>query len=363
MLVSKNVNVSNEGIGAQSMTTRATLTQVAQRAGVSIASASRAINGLVASPETVRAVHQAAAELGYVPDANARALKMGATFQLLFAVADIGNPVYVEMMRAVEQATRPLGYRLLVSSTGLEPAGILDVIRSMNHGFADGLVISPIQVTDEVLGALRASRYPIAVIGSIPMDLELDSVRANSADGVAMAVEHLRSSGRRRIGFINGPRETTPGMARHAAYMAAMESHGVPASQRHLVDAKDFTVEAARDALGRMLENAGPGAQPFDALIAANDLLAIGATHALLDAGLRVGPDVALVGMDDTYLAEAFNPPLTSVNLGSAERATRAAELLIHRITHPQATVSRLVVNPSLTIRASSVPQQMEQAQ
>lgn len=345
------------------MTTRATLTQVAQRAGVSIASASRAINGLVASPETVRAVLQAAAELGYVPDANARALKMGATFQLLFAVADIGNPVYVEMMRAVEQATRPLGYRLLVSSTSMEPAGILDVIKSMDRGFADGLVISPIQVSDEVLAALRVSRSPIVVVGSVPQDLELDSVRANSADGVAMAVDHLRSSGRRRIGFINGPRNTTPGMARHAAYVATMEGFGVGAADRPLIDAEDFTVEAARAALGSMLADADPGARPFDALIAANDLLAIGAAHALLDTGLEIGRDVALVGMDDTYLAAAFNPPLTSVNLGSAERATRAAELLVHRIAHPGAPVSRLVVNPSLTIRASSAPQQMEQAQ
>ncbi|MDO5736383.1 MAG: LacI family DNA-binding transcriptional regulator [Propionibacteriaceae bacterium] len=336
------------------MPTRATLTQVAARAGVSIASASRAINGLVASPETMRAVQQAAEELGYVPDAKARALKMGATFQLLFAVADIGNPVYVEMMRAVEQATRPLGYRLLVSSTGLEPAGILDVIRSMDRGFADGLVISPIQVSDDVLAALRASRYPISVIGSIPPDLDLDSVRANSADGIAMAVAHLRSSGRRRIGFINGPRNTTPGMARHAGYMAAMEAHGFPAADRFLVDATDFTVDAARDALGAMLHSVAPGTQPFDALIAANDLLAIGATHALLGAGVRVGIDVALVGMDDTFLAEAFNPPLTSVNLGSAERATRAAELLMHRIAHPDAPVSHLTVDPTLTVRASS---------
>ncbi|MGO1383336.1 MAG: LacI family DNA-binding transcriptional regulator [Arachnia sp.] len=345
------------------MTTKATLTQVARRAGVSVASASRAINGLVASPGTVRAVQQAAAELGYVPDANARALKMGATFQLLFAVADIGNPVYVSMMRAVEQATRPFGYRLLVSSTGLEPSGIVDVIKSLDRGYADGLVISPIQVTDEVLDALRASRHPIVVVGSIPQDLEIDSVRANSADGVAMAVEHLRSYGHHRIWFINGPRNTTPGAARHAAFLAAMEARAAAGVEWHLVDAADFTADAAHAALSKALQELPGSERPFDAVVAANDLLAIGATHALLDAGLEVGRDVAMVGMDDTYLAKAFNPPLTSVNLGSAERATRAAELLMHRISHHEATVSRLVVNPSLTVRASSAPQQMEKAQ
>lgn len=336
------------------MTTRATLTQVARKAGVSIASASRAMNGLVASPETVKAVKQAAADLGYVPDANARALKMGSTFQLVFAVADIGNPVYVQMMRSVEQATQPLGYRLLVSSTGNEPEGIIGVIKSLDRGFADGLVISPIQVTDAVLDALRASRHPIVVVGSIPEDLRIDSVRANSADGVAQAVAHLEASGKKRIWLLNGPRETTPGMARHAAFLKTMEASGSPETACQMVDAADFTVEAGRDALVATLAGRAPEDCPFDALVAANDLLAIGATHALLEAGLEVGRDVALVGMDDTYLAKAFNPPLSSVNLGSEERATRAAELLMHRISNPDAPIRRLTVDPSLTIRASS---------
>lgn len=336
------------------MTTRATLTQVARRAGVSIASASRAMNGLVASPETVKAVKQAAADLGYVPDANARALKMGSTFQLVFAVADIGNPVYVQMMRSVEQATRPLGYRLLVSSTGNEADGIVDVIKSLDRGFADGLIISPIQVTDGVLEALRASHHPIVVVGSIPQDMGIDSVRANSADGVALAVAHLQDSGKKRIWLLNGPRETTPGLARHAAFLSAMEASGVPESAWDVVEARDFTVEAAREALAATLHHLPAADCPFDALVAANDLLAIGATHALLEVGLDVGRDVALVGMDETYLAPAFNPPLSSVNLGSAERATLAAELLIQRISTPDAPIRRLTVDPSLTIRASS---------
>lgn len=338
------------------MPTRATLTQVARQAGVSIASASRAMNGLVASPETVRAVKKAADELGYVPDANARALKMGSTFQLVFAVADIGNPVYVQMMRSVEQATRPLGYRLLVSSTGNEPAGIVEVIKSLDRGFADGLVISPIQVTDEVLDALGAARHPIVVVGSIPEDLQIDSVRANSADGVALAVAHLKSSGRTRIWLLNGPRETTPGMARHAAFLGTMEAGNPSGTVWQTVDADDFTVVAGREAMLSILQGTAPENCPFDALVATNDLLAIGATHALLESGIDVGRDVAIVGMDDTYLARSFNPPLSSVNLGSAERATRAAELLMHRISNPEAPISRLIVDASLTIRASSAP-------
>lgn len=337
-----------------SMPTRATLTQVARQAGVSIASASRAMNGLVASPETVNAVKKAAADLGYVPDANARALKMGSTFQLVFAVADIGNPVYVQMMRSVEQATRSLGYRLLVSSTGNEPAGIVEVIKSLDRGFADGLVISPIHVTDEVLAALRGAHHPIVVVGSIPEDMQIDSVRANSADGVAMVVEHLKSSGRKRICLLNGPRETTPGRARHAAFVETMEGLTGSDVTWQIADAEDFTVEAGREAMSTILQGIAPKACPFDAIVATNDLLAIGATHAILGAGLEVGRDVALVGMDDTYLARSFNPPLSSVNLGSAERATLAAELLMHRISNPEAPISRLIVDPSLTIRASS---------
>ena len=130
--------------------TRPTLVTVAKLAGVSLASASRALNGGNASPDVQRRVLAAAEQLGYVPDAAARSLRERRTRQLTFAVADIGNPFYVTMMSGIESLTRAEGYRLLVHATGGDPADEVSLIESMSRRYVDGMIISPLRVTDEL---------------------------------------------------------------------------------------------------------------------------------------------------------------------------------------------------------------------
>src|SRR5918997_38405 len=153
-------------------------------------------------------VQEAVAELGYRPNAMARSLKVRRTQQLAFAVADVGNPVYVEMMRAIEVETKARGYRLLVSSTGGDIGDTQALIDGLAHGYADGLVLSPVRVDDELVAALKRLDLPVVVIGTVPKEVGVDNVRANSAGGVRLALEHLYAGGRRRIAFVNGPVDT-----------------------------------------------------------------------------------------------------------------------------------------------------------
>lgn len=339
------------------MSARPTLIHVAELAGVSLASASRALNGMVASPETVAKVRAAALSLGYVPDATARSLKLGHSLQLAFAVDDVGNPVYVEMMRAIETVVRGSGYRLQVSSTGTDPAETVDLVRSLARGYADGLVISPLRVTDELIVELKRAAVPVVVVGTLPETVLLDTVQTDSARGVGLAVTHLVETGRRRIGFLNGPLDTTPGKSRRRGFVEAYAAHHLaPVVESVQEIAVDFTVAAGRRAALDLLSrhrDAG-GALALDALVAANDLLAVGAIHAALELGLRVPEDLAVVGMDDTELAGFFNPGLTSVSLGSAERGRHAAELLLARLSDPARPTRRMVVQPTLVVRAST---------
>lgn len=332
---------------------RVTLTQVAERAGVSLASASRALNGESASARTVERVEQAARELAYVPDARAQSLKLGTTRQLSFAVADVGNHVYVEMLRAVEDAVRPAGYRVLISSTGSAVAAEIDLLRSLRQGYADGVIISPLRVDDELLVELGRLRVPVVVIGNLPAAVALDNVRANSAAGMALAVEHLVRTGRRRIGFVNGPVDTTPGQVRGAAFLAAGRDLGLNTPGNHQVVADDFTFAAGAAAGRELLQRVGP---ELDAVVAANDLIAAGIYHAAFDLGLQVPDDLAVVGMDDSALAAQVHPTLTSVNLGSAARGRFAAELLLGRLRDPERTTRRIVVEPELVVRRSTTP-------
>lgn len=331
---------------------RPTVAGVARVAGVSVASVSRVLNGLPATEEMVERVQAAVEELGYVPDARARSLKVGRTFQLTLAVADVGNPVYVTMMRAVESVVSAAGYRLVVTTTGPEVVDEVALIQGMARGYADGLVISPLRVDDDLIKAIRACDVPVVVAGNVPAKAGVDTVRANSPKGMALAVEHLLANGRDRIAFVNGPVDTVPGAARAKGFADAVKRFSLTAAGT--VEAADFTFAAGR-AAGRELFGSGPfkHGRP-NAVICANDLLAVGVMHELAARGLAVPKDVAVVGMDDSELAEQSFPPLTSVNLGSAERGRRAAELLLARIEDDSRAPRRIVVQPTLSVRRST---------
>jgi LacI family transcriptional regulator len=329
---------------------RPTVHTVAARAGVSIASASRVLNGVGGSAETIRKVREAAAEVGYVPNAIARSLQSQRTGLIAFAVEDIGNPVYVAMMRAIEAVVAESGRQLLVHATGGQVDNETALLRRLAHRYVDGMIVSPIRVTDAHLDALLASPVPVVVVGQLPADAPVDNVRADSRTGVALAVDHLVAAGRRRIGFVNGPLDTVPAGARDAGFRAALASHGIDLDER-LIEVGDFQYAAGRAATERLLTRARP-----DALVCANDLIAVGALHALFGAGQQVPQDVALVGMDDTELAQMSFPQLSSVSLGSVTRGRRAAELLLERIADPALPPRREQVPPSLVVRASSAP-------
>ena len=332
--------------------TRPTLVTVARLAGVSVASASRVLTGGTATPEMDRRVRAAARQLGYVPDAAARSLRAGRTQQLAFAVADVGNPTYVAMMRGIESIARPAGYRLLVRSTGSDPADEVSLVQSLARRYVDGLIICPIRVTHELLRALAAAAAPVVVVGNLPEGSLTDNVRTDSGLGVRLGVEHLLATGRRALGLVNGPLDTSPGARRLAAFEEAIAAGPLPAGSSAAECAGDFTYRAGLAAAGTLLSRFRP-----DAVMCGNDLLAFGLIRKLAELGLSVPGDVAVVGMDDTESAQMHLPSLTSVSLESATRGSLAVRLLLERLADPGLPPRRESVRPRLVIRESSQPQ------
>ena len=326
-----------------------TITTVARLANVSIASASRALNGIRTSPETLARVTEAAEAIGYVPNAAARSLRSRRTGQIVFAMPDVGNPVYTTMVASIQEATRESGFRLMLHSTGADADDELGIVRDLRHRFADGLILATLHLTEAHVEELRNAATPVVVIGRPGNALGVDVVRAHSRKGAAEAVRHLHAVGRRRIGLVNGPQHTVPGSERRRGYLDGLRSCDLQRDDGLVEIASDFTVEPGREAVVRLLARARP-----DAILCTNDLLAVGALAALHDAGLDVPGDVALVGMDNTPLSELVWPPLTTVDLGSAERARIAAELLLERIEGSDAEPRVVGVEPSLVVRASS---------
>jgi LacI family transcriptional regulator len=333
------------------MTRRPTVVEVADRAGVSIASVSRVLNGIPARKDTEARVRAAVADLGYVPDATGRALKLGSALQVAFAVDDVGNPVYTEMMQGVEDGMSGSGSRLLVSSTGHDPQDLLALVQSLSRGYADGLIISPLQRTPQLVEALVDAPVPVVVIGDLGSGVPLDGVRTDSRRGVVMAHQHLVETGRRRIAFVNGPADTAPGRARLEGFRQASAAAG---SAGAAIEARGFTVSAGEEAWSQ-IEQLGTRARP-DAVLAANDLLALGVMRGALSAGRRVPRQLAVVGIDDIQFARIFSPSLTSVSLQARERGRLAAQLLLERMATPGAPPRTVLVEPRLVIRESSAP-------
>lgn len=326
-----------------------TLAEVARLANVSVASASRALNGIRTQPETLEQVLAAAARVGYVPNASARSLRSKRTGQVAFSIPDVANPVYTSMLRAIQAVARERGYRLVLHSTGADAAEELAILRDLRRRFVDGLILVPINVTPEHVEELSRASAPVVVIGRIPAEVPVDVVEVDSRRGAALAVKHLHAHGRRRIGFVNGPVTTTPGHARRLGYLDALRATELARDDALVETAEDFTLDAGNAATLRLLARTRP-----DALLCANDLLALGAIGALRSAGYEVPADVAVVGMDNSDLGAVAWPTLTSVDIGSTERGRRAAALLFDRIEHPDRPTERLLVEAQLVVRASS---------
>ena len=325
-----------------------TLTTVARLANVSVASASRVINGIKTNPETLARVTAAAEAVGYVPNAAARSLRSRRTGQIAFAMPDVANPVYTTMIGSIQRVARANGSRLILHSTDGLIGDELGFLADLKQRYVDGLILCSLEFTDAHAEAVADALVPVAVIGNPTKGARVDTVHPNSRRGAAEAVRHLHANGRRRIAFVNGPELTAPGSARKLGYLDALRGCGLARDDELVEVADDFMIEPGREAVERLLARTTP-----DAIFCANDLLALGALSALRAAGLDVPRDVAVVGMDNTNLSLVTWPPLTTVDLGAAERARIAAELLLARIAQPNRRPRSVSVEPRLVVRES----------
>ena len=331
------------------VTQKPTIGLVAKRAGVSVASVSRVMNGTLARPATEKRVRKAIQELGYRPNSAARALKVQESEQICLSFADVGNPAYLALTRGISRVLRESKYRMILSSSVRNEEEILNHLQSLGGGYADGLIISPIVTNPLISQLIRELRIPTVLIGTLPSGLNIDNVYVDSAKGVELAVDHLKDIGKKKIAFVNGPLTTNPGKKRYRGFLQAMEKNKLKVSQDSIFFVSDFTSEAAVEELKEK-----NSLKKFDSIICANDLIAAGLIRILLDSGVAVGSDCSVVGMDNTDLAKIIYPSLTSVDLLAERRGEIAAELLLERMKNNDSSVKKIEVKPRIVIRDSS---------
>lgn len=330
---------------------RATITDVAERAGVSIGTVSRVVNGAGnCRPDTRERVQRAMDALRYTPNHAARSLKRRFTEQIELVVPDLANPVYVAMAKAVQGSAKTRGYRLSLISTDGSPLEESLAVRSLERQQVDGLIICSLRVTPKFVREVEAASSRVCVIGRLPPTARVDNVRVDSASGAALAVEHLAQGGRKHIAFINGEPQTAPAEARQEGYLRGLTENQL-AYRPELTTHADFTMAGGYKAVDTLLAQ-NPR---LDAIFCADDVIAVGALRRLRELGLNVPSAVAVVGMDDIDLGKVSSPTLTTVSLLASERGRVAAELLFERLKDPELEPRKVTVMPKLIVRESSV--------
>jgi len=335
---------------------RPTQIDVARLAGVSRATVSYVVNDVPDArvpDETRKRVLDAIEELGYEPDARAQALRSGSTKTIALIIPDLGNPHFCEYATSIEEAARASGYHLLLSSTTMNDTYAVDIFKDLSQRRFDGLIIASsfILESDEAqstLSQIQKRRLPVVELTEI---YGVDSVSADYSEATSEVMSYLLSLGHLRIGLIYGMGRHELGQDRLEPYLKALTTAGIP-TDKNLIAECGPTIEDGYQATLQLLKLTS---RPT-AILAINDLLAMGVIRAAADLKFRIPDDLSLVSYDNIPMANYLVPRLTSVTKNARVLGRKAFELLLERIKNPELPRQQVCSPTQLIIRESTGP-------
>jgi LacI family transcriptional regulator len=330
-----------------------TLREVAALAGVHPATASRALNAqtrCLVNADTVDRVRRAADELGYRPNPIARSLKTSRSGSIGVVIPDITNPLFPPIVRGVEDVLTDYGYSALVVNTDNDADRESACVASLCGRKVDGLLFATARLHHPLLTELAGDGVPMVLVNRRVREAAIPNVTADDATGVAAAVGHLVALGHRDIAHLAGPQWTSTGTTRLRAYREAMAEAGLTATDEMVEVCDVWTEDEGARALRRLLK----AGTRLTAVLAGNDLLALGAYDALREAGLACPQDVSVVGFNDLPFLSKLCPSLTSVRIPHYQIGVEAARLLLERIKDPAIPAKSVLLPPGLVVREST---------
>ncbi|WP_349744040.1 LacI family DNA-binding transcriptional regulator [Stenotrophomonas geniculata] len=320
------------------------INDVARVAGVSKSTVSRVLGGGPVSEDVRRRVELAIRQTGYRPNLQARRLRSRHTGIIGLIVADIRNPFFTALIRAVEEVAYREGLRVTLCNTDEDPEREALYLRLMHEERISGLIFAPTRTTVGRLERL-ALDFPTVLVDRAAASGSIDSVVLDNPAAMGALVEHLVERGYRRIGGLFGSTSTTAA-ERRDGYLAAMRTHGLEPDYREV----EPTAEAAIATVDQWL--AGPS-RP-DALVTSNSLLLMGALKAARSAGLAIPGELALAGFDNERWTELVEPGITVVEQPVEDMGRAAMSLLLERLRMPELPVRRLVMTGRCVVRGST---------
>jgi LacI family transcriptional regulator len=327
---------------------------VAARAGVSVATVSNVFNrpGIVARATRVK-VERAVADLGYVRNESARQLRSGQSRTIGLIVPDITNPFFTDVTRGVEDVVSAAGGMVVICNSDDDPDKESRYVTLLAEQRVQGVLLVPVSGSLAATARLRDRGIPVVLLDSSGATDDISSVSVNDVAGGRIAVTHLLAGGHRRIALLGAGHDAPQAVDRTAGARQAIRAAGRSPDELILIRTSGLNVEGGARAALEILEQK-PRSRPT-AVACVNDLLALGLLHELVRNGVRVPEDVAIVGYDDISFAEAAAVPLSSVRQPRQLLGRRAAELLLVECAGDAASHERVVFEPDLVIRASSI--------
>jgi len=332
-----------------------TLKDVAAAAGVHVSTASRALNPetkSIVNEQTAVRVLEVAERLGYRPHPLARGLRTNRTMTIGMVVPDLMNPLFPPIYAGADSILGGLGYSVLVASDGDESGKSRSVIAALLERRVDGLILANAHRDFTLPGGRDV---PIVLVNRSIGSSAVPTIVGDNETGIGLAVRHLVELGHTAIAHVAGPRHLSTGVARLDGFAAEMRASGLEPQSELIVEAAAFRTDAGRLACERLLTSGSD----FSAIVAGNDLMALGCYDALADRGRSVPGDVSVTGYNDLTFVDRVAPPLTTVAFDYREMGAVAARTLLEMLDGEGGAApphEPVMLAPELVVRESTSP-------
>jgi LacI family transcriptional regulator, galactose operon repressor len=333
---------------------RVTINEVAEKARVHASTVSRVLN-----PETRDMVSKAVADrvlavaqkLGYLANPLAAGLRTRRSRTIGVLIPDLTNPVFPPIVRGAAQTLAAAGYVVVLADSNNDVTDAQTIVESLIARQIDGLILATARREDPVVEECLEHGVPLVLVNRIADKTPVASVTTDDDLGIHLALEHLLALGHRQIAFVGGPQSTSTGYVRYRAFLSAMKERGLEIDRSVIVNGKSFSEATGKESLDKIIATSG---LTFTAVVAANDLLALGCFDALAAHGLRCPQDVSVTGFNHMPFVDRFSPSLTTVHIPHNELGIKSAELLLERIRSPDATPRTICLLPNLVVGGST---------
>lgn len=329
----------------------ARIKDVAAAAGVSTATVSHVINSTrFVGEDTKRKVLAAIESIGYIPNVYARSLASGSSRTLGLIISDITNPFFPDLIKSIQERALEPGYEVIVANTDYQPEHDLSCVQRLLELRVNGVMVMTTEWDEAASQRLEQSRVATVFLDIGKVGPHVSNIRIDYAGGIRQAVEHLLELGHRSIAFIGGPGHLVSAELRRAAFATVMNKHKSAPETDAIFCEGDFKMESGQRAVQKLL---AAGHRPT-AIMAANDMMAVGAMKELKRAGLRVPTDVSLIGYDDIWLASLTDPALTTIAIPRVEIGRAAVESVLAATSADKPAGREIGIPTQLVVREST---------